>query len=260
MIKIYDQGTSFIKFKDSNKERIKMKEYIIFSPSKTMDLGSSDKPPFLDKTALKILENLEKMTKEELLDFFKIKKDLADQVFDFYKNIRKNTAKAAIETYKGISFSQLDEDLCRSDFAKEHFVILSALYGPISPLTNINPYRLDFSKALKIEGDSLKNLQKKNYTEKLKSARIYNLASLEFSERIDKKQMGDWIDIDFYENYENSEENKKAPSATSKKLRGRLASHILKAESFDKKVFESFSYQGYKLNPTSDKNNYIYSK
>ena len=225
-----------------------------------MDLGNSDKPPFLDKTALKIVESLEKMTREELIDFFKIKKDLADQVFDFYKNIRKNTAKAAIERYKGISFSQLDGDLCRSDFAKEHFLILSALYGPISPLTDINPYRLDFSKSLKIDGETLKNLQKKNYTEKLKSARIYNLASLEFSERIDKKQMGDWIDIDFYENYKNSEENKKSPSATSKKLRGRLTKHILKAESFDKKVFESFSYQGYKLNQASSKDHYIYSK
>ena len=237
-----------------------MKEYIIFSPSKTMDPESSDKSPYLDQTALKILESLEKMTKEELIEFFKIKKDLGDQVFDFYKNIRKNTAKAAIESYKGISFSQLDQNLCRSDFAKEHFAILSALYGPISPLTNINPYRLDFSKSLKIEGETLKALQKKNYTEKLKSARIYNLASLEFSERIDKKYMGDWIDIDFYENYENMEENKKAPSATSKKLRGRLANHILKAESFDKKVFGSFSYQGYKLNQASDKKHYIYSK
>ena len=51
-----------------------MKEYIIFSPSKTMDIESSDKSPYLDQTALKIVESLEKMTKKELLEFFKIKK------------------------------------------------------------------------------------------------------------------------------------------------------------------------------------------
>ena len=179
-----------------------MKEYIIFSPSKAMETSLSNKAPKLDEDALKIIETFEKMTRKEIMDFFKIKEDLADEVCNFYKNIRKNTAKAAIESYKGLSFSQIEPGLGQSCFAKNHLVILSALYGPLGPSDPINPYRLDFSKSLQVDGQSLKTLQKREYTEKLKSSKVYNLASKEFADRVDKKSLNSCVDIVFYDNLE----------------------------------------------------------
>lgn len=59
----------------------------------------------------------------------------------------------------------------------------------------------------------MKSLQKKNFTDKLANSCIYNLASKEFSERIDKKQVAQWIDVEFYM---DPSMNKRAPSATCK--------------------------------------------
>ena len=222
-----------------------------------MDTSLSSQAPCLDRDAIKIIEIFEKMDNDQIKDFFKIKDGLAGEVYGLYKNIRKNTAKAAIESYQGLSFSQIDPVLYRSSFAKDHLVILSALYGPLGPMDPINPYRLDFSKSLKVGVESLKTLQRRKYTEKLKASRVYNLASKEFADRVDKNALDSWVDIIFYGDLEKK---KKAPSATSKKLRGQLVNHILKEESLERAAFESFAHEGYSFDSLSDDKTYIYAK
>lgn len=133
--------------------------------------------------------------------------------------------------------------------------ILSALYGPIAPDTPINPYRLDFTKSLRLGEESLKSLQKKNFTEKLANCRIINLASKEFSDRIDKKKMAQWTNVEFYM---DSDMKKRAPSATCKKLRGQLAAHLIRKESVDKEAFVTFHYEGYRLFPLMGEGRYVY--
>lgn len=232
-----------------------MKNIIILSPSKEMDWTKGEKNIDLDKTSLKIINEIKKFSKKELADFFKIDSELAQKVFNAYKEIDKSTVKNAIDTYNGLAFRQFDSEVRQSDFTKNHLIILSALYGPIGPLNKINPYRLDFSKNLKIEDTNLKKIQKENFNDKLKGCRIYNLASKEFSSLLDKKKMGDWVEIEFYDDFEN---NKKTHSATSKKLRGQLANYILKNESFDEETFKNFKFEGYKFSDKSKENYYIY--
>lgn len=231
-----------------------MKDFLILSPSKEMDWSPRTGRVALDPVAEMILSELRKMDVESLAKFFAIKEDLAEKLALSYEHMEEPTAKPSKDTYRGIAFRQMDSEVFGSAFAREHLVILSALYGPIAPDFMMQPYRLDFTKSLKIEGQSLKSLQRKNYSDFFAGSRVYDLASGEFSSRIDKKQVGQWVSVDFYDG------EKKAPSATAKKLRGMLANHILSSKSFEREVFESFSAEGFSFSPESDGEHFIYRK
>lgn len=231
-----------------------MKDFLILSPSKEMDWSPGTGRVALDPVAEMILSELRKMDVESLAKFFAIKEDLAEKLARSYEHMEEPTAKPSKDTYRGIAFRQMDPEVFGSAFAREHLVILSAFYGPIAPDFMMKPYRLDFTKLLKIEGESLKSLQRKNYSDFFAGSRVYDLASGEFSSRIDKKQVGQWISVDFYDG------EKKAPSATAKKLRGMLANHILSSKSFEREVFESFSAEDFSFSPESDGEHYIYRK
>lgn len=231
-----------------------MKDFLILSPSKEMDWSPGTGRVALDPVAEMILAELRKMDVESLAKFFAIKEDLAEKLSLSYEQMEEPTAKAAKDTYRGIAFRQMDPEVFGNAFAREHLMILSAFYGPIAPDFMMKPYRLDFTKPLKIERESLKSLQRKNYSDFFAGSRVYDLASGEFSSRIDKKQVEKWFSVEFYVG------EKKAPSATAKKLRGMLANHILSSESFEREVFESFSAEDFSFSPESDGEHYIYRK
>lgn len=231
-----------------------MKNYLILSPSKEMDWSPGTGRVALDPVAEMILAEFRKMGVKSLAKFFGIKEDFAEKLALSYEHMGEPTAKPAKDTYRGIAFRQMDPEVFGSAFAREHLVILSAFYGPIAPDFMMKPYRLDFTKLLKIEGESLKSLQRKNYSDFFAGSRVYDLASGEFSSRIDKKQVGQWVSVDFYDG------EKKAPSATAKKLRGMLANHILSSKSFERKVFESFSAEDFSFTSEGDGEHFIYRK
>lgn len=232
-----------------------MKSLLILSPSKEMDFTLGDQLPAMDEAAKKILKALQSMTEAELATQLQLSGEQARIIYDAYQNAALPTAKAAADTYRGLAFRQMDREVLLSPFARDRVRILSALYGPIAPDVPINPYRLDFTKSLNVEGESLKSLQKKNFTDKLANSCIYNLASNEFSQRIDKKQMGQWIDVEFYT---DPSMEKRAPSATCKKLRGQLAAHLIAMESFEEKAFAAFRYDGFHFLPLDEEGRYVY--
>lgn len=234
-----------------------MKSIIILSPSKEMDFAPGDQLPDLDEAAKKILHALQSMSLEALAVQLQLSGGQARIIYDATQKAALPMAKAAADTYRGLAFRQIDRAILLSPFARDRVRILSALYGPIAPDTPINPYRLDFTKGLNVEGTSLKSLQKKNFTDKLAGCRIYNLASKEFSERIDKKQVAQWFDVEFYM---DPSMKKRAPSATCKKLRGQLAAHLLAMESFEEKTFAAFHCDGFHLLPVNEEGRYVYAK
>lgn len=234
-----------------------MKSIIILSPSKEMDFIPGDRAPAMDVAAKKILNALRSMSQKELAAQLQLNGEQARIIYDAYQNAALPTAKAAADTYRGLAFRQMDREILLSPFARDRVRILSALYGPIAPDAPINPYRLDFTKSLSVEGEPLKSLQKRNFTEQLANCRIYNLASKEFSERIDKKKMAQWIDVDFYM---DQSMKKRAPSATCKKLRGRLAAHLIAMESFEEKAFAAFRYDGFHFLPLDEEGRYVYTR
>lgn len=232
-----------------------MNSLLILSPSKEMDFTPGDQRPAMDEAAKKILNALQSMTEAELATQLQLSGEQARIIYDATQNAALPTAKAAADTYRGLAFRQMDRAILLSPFARKTVRILSALYGPIAPDVPINPYRLDFTKSLNVEGESLKSLQKKNFTEQLANCHIINLASKEFSQRIDKKKVGQWIDVEFYT---DPSMEKRAPSATCKKLRGQLAAHLIAMESFEEKAFAAFRYDGFHFLPLDEEGRYVY--
>ncbi|MGF3227339.1 YaaA family protein [Facklamia sp. P12932] len=209
---------------------------IIFSPSKEMDtIVGNGLIPQSDPVQA-IIKELALKDTTELEKLFKCSAELAQDIYHRYQVINKKTARPAYQVYQGLAFRQIKWDKIDLNYAKNHLKILSALYGPISPIQPINPYRLDFNTSLKIKNQSLKSLWKAHYNKAFEEQTVINLASNEFASLLDPKKM-QLIQINFYKDIELS---KKAPSATSKKLRGALLNYLLQTKSLDLNTFKAF--------------------
>lgn len=212
-----------------------MANIIIMSPSKEMVLEPGTQA-LIDHFSLsqEIIQEIQTWPQATIAKKMSVNDSIAHQVFHFYQDINKKTAKPAYLTYSGLAFRQIAWSDLDLDYAKEHLNILSALYGPLSPLDPINPYRLDFSMGVKIGKTSIKTLWKDRFKDYFKDQTIYNLASKEFSDLLDPNSCL-LISIEFLK-----ANGKPHPSATAKKLRGQVANQLLKAQSFEAEVFKGF--------------------
>lgn len=214
---------------------------IILSPSKTMDLkkkttNNLSKPQFWNES-----EHLRSILKSDSLDEiqtrFKTSDRLSKEVFSFFQE--DFPSKAAIATYKGQVFSNLDYESFNAEekaYAQEHLRILSALYGVLKPLDAIKPYRLDFIVPFPF------NLYDFWY-EKIneiagKDEMIINLASKEFSQLIDERNL-------FHIHFVN--QDGKSPSMMVKKARGQFARKVIEKQCTKLQEIRDLRIDGFEL-------------
>jgi cytoplasmic iron level regulating protein YaaA (DUF328/UPF0246 family) len=228
---------------------------IIISPSKTQDfsgnISKKIQTPFFIKEANEIADNIKKLSKEELGLMMKIKGKLLEKTYEDYDNYNTtNTINHAISSYSGMVFKEInvkafnEKDL---DYANDHLIILSALYGILSPLDGIKLYRLDMK--MKIGNISLNEFWKnkiENYFSK--EDLIINLASNEFSKLI-KLPM---ITIDFKEEVDGKY---KTIGTYAKQARGMMVNYLIKNKIEQPKKIKEFSMDRYVYNKglSSDK-------
>ena len=218
-----------------------MENVIILSPSKEMNEVNLNKKLNLNNLTQIALNELKNFSKEELKNNF----NLSDEVSNLnYKRYQSTKGDDAINIYNGISFRNLNfnslDDKSKI-FLDNHLIILSALFGPKTPKSIIFPYRLDFTMPLTINKKSYKSLFKDFYSEYFKNKRVYNLASNEFSSLF---KFSEVINFEFYKDFTTK---KKAPTATTKKLRGLLARHIGINKNFSNDVLMNFKEEGYEF-------------
>ena len=133
---------------------------------------------------------------------------------------------------------------------EKHLVILSALYGVLTPLTGIKPYRLDMTMSIS-KKNSLYEFWQESINEYIEEEEmIINLASKEFSKMI-KKPL---INIEFFE-----EKNEKLVqiSTNSKKARGEMVKCIVKTKAEKLDDIRKISFDGYKFNKKLSKENIL---
>ncbi|MGY4105352.1 YaaA family protein [Ignavigranum ruoffiae] len=212
-----------------------MANYIILSPSKEMDASPGQQITEKHDLTQAIQAKLKGLNRLEIAQLFQIKGNLLNQVETYFTKLDTDQAKAAYLTYQGLAFRQIDWSNLDLAYCDQHLRILSALYGPLKPSDPIHPYRLDLQVALKIHGKSLRALWEPIISDYFKGATIYNLASKEFSQLISAPDC-EVIDIQFIKRT-----GKNLPSATTKKLRGQLAQHLLLAQNFDLETFNAFA-------------------
>lgn len=121
---------------------------IIFSPTKEMN---TEKPEHLEwelnENSKKIKKVYEQLSDKDLCKTLKINDNILEQVKSYINGFSKDTTYKALYLYNGLSFRTLSPETLNKKGIKyldKNMLILSAFYGPISPLTNIKPYRLDF--------------------------------------------------------------------------------------------------------------------
>ena len=212
---------------------------IIISPSKTKKINNlpvelknisieeNDFYPEIlyPRITNEIIERIKMFSVEEIEKKFKLKKDKAEKLLEFYQNYENEKSGNALASYTGVAYKSIGIDtfdIEDFEYLESHLVILSALYGILTPYTNIKEYRLDMTNSI-FENKSLYEVWKSSVNEYFeKEDIILNLASKEYSKLI---KFDNLIDFEFW----NDTNGKlKQISTNSKKMRGFTLNYIVK--------------------------------
>lgn len=132
---------------------------ILLAPSKTMDTKSPHpsfvhptKPLFID-SAVDIAATVKKLSLPEIEQLMNVSPSIAADVHAMYEKWQPNGKKAALWVYKGDVYKGMKADLLdesAADWAQEHLLIMSGLYGIVRPFDAILNYRLEMKASLSI--------------------------------------------------------------------------------------------------------------
>ncbi len=235
---------------------------ITMSPAKLMDFDK--KIPFDLKTtplfineADELIAELENFSVEEIKKLMDINFKLAMDTFQYIKayHISRTPLKQAIYAFNGMAYLGLDAKTFSKDdieYAQQHLVILSGLYGALQPMDMIKPYRLVMHAAL--ENSSGKNLYT-FWSEKLTKYLLerlngddktwINLASAEYTKVIDKKKLPDNIQIITPVFKQQTATGYKQIVVYTKKARGMMVRFIIQNRISNAENLKLFDTEGY---------------
>ena len=236
---------------------------IIISPSTTKKIGVLDgvdsfETPIFSKITDKIVKEVASWPVEDIEVKFKLKSEQAKKLSDFYKNFKKEKFGHAISTYTGVAYKEIHVDeLDRKDqeFMEENLRIFSALYGVLTPFTELKEYRLDMVNSI-FPDKSLYEIWRKEINDYFKNEDfIINLASKEYSKILSTDNIYN------FEFYDEKDGKLKQISTNSKKMRGFTVNYIIKNRITDVTLLKNISLNGYKYNEEmSDERKYVYIK
>lgn len=246
---------------------------IIISPSKTKKINnlpielkniSIKKNDFYPEILYpnitnKIIERIRMFSVEEIEKKFKLKKDKAEKLLEFYQNYENEKIGNALASYTGVAYKSIGIDtfdIEDFEYLKSHLVILSALYGILTPYTNIKEYRLDMTTNSIFENKSLYEIWKNSVNEYFeKEDIILNLASKEYSKLIKSDNL---IDFEFWNDMNGK---LKQISTNSKKMRGFTLNYIVKNRITNINNLKDITLNEYVFNKDmSSKKKFVYVK
>ena len=141
---------------------------VIVSPAKKLDFENSapfddhQGPKFIDRSKL-LIKGLRKCSPSEISKLMKLSDSLTELNVKRYKDFKtpftvKNSKQAVFafmgDTYVGLDAKSMSKS--QLNYAKNHLRILSGLYGILSPVDLIQPYRLEMGTRFSCDGN--KNL------------------------------------------------------------------------------------------------------
>ncbi|MCD7971514.1 MAG: YaaA family protein [Candidatus Azobacteroides sp.] len=249
---------------------------IILSPSKTIDfkqpapqtvaIGNPVFPLFI-KDADSLIEQLQVYTVEEIMEKEKMSLRLARSTYEYFQSFffSNTPQKPAVFAFNGNVYNKLkagemnDGELA---FLQEHVRIFSALYGILSPMDLIKPYRLDMNSGLleklygfwrdKVTAEVIKYLSEKD-------GLLINLASKEYSKMINAKQLpaSARVITPVFQQEKNGKYT--TNSLHAKHARGLMTRFIMENEIEDIEYLKAFDSEGYFFDPyLSGKNDWYF--
>ena len=204
----------------------------------------------LNPNSMEIVNELAKLSVEDLAKVYKIKEDKAIEEFSRWQDINNNTAKSykVLELFNGLMYRNINRDNfdeADKKYIEENVFITTSLYGVIGAYDLIQEHRLDFLQNVKVSGKSLKNFWRASYDESIEDEDlVVSLLSSEFEEVFSKKQREKFIKINFMEEKDGV---LKVHSTISKKARGKFFTEIVKNKVSSVEEMKKIQFDGFKF-------------
>ena len=235
----------------------------IISPAKTLDFESSVpkklphfQPHFLTQSQ-QLIDICRDLTPADIGSLMSISDKLAGlnaaRFAEWQQNHNENNAKAAVYAFKGDVYTGLEiESLNEEDvlFAQQHLRILSGLYGLLTPLDLIQPYRLEMgTKLANPKGKDLYAFWQGVITPVLQQAIdeqggvLINLASDEYYKSVQEQQLKAQIIKPIF--LDNKNGKYKVISFYAKKARGLMCRYFIQHRLSDVEQLKEFDFGGY---------------
>lgn len=253
----------------------------ILSPAKNLDYETPvpvldfTLPVYVEKSE-KLIKGLRKLSPSKIGKLMDISPKLAELNYSRYQSWNKEIAtpgancRQAVYAFNGEVYNGFDaETLNNSDmeFAQNHLIILSGLYGVLKPLDLIQPYRLEMGSSFGV--GRAKNLYQywsndvTNYLNKEleihSSQYLINLASNEYSKVIDLK-MFKYPVVTFHFKEEINGELKSV-MMYAKKARGLMARYMIENKIDEPEKLKGFNAEGYLFSDNlSDEKNWYFTR
>ncbi|MFC3927225.1 peroxide stress protein YaaA [Streptococcus caprae] len=194
-----------------------------------------------------ILNQLLTYTPEELGKLYKIKEGPAQKEWDRLQALASADTYPALQLFNGLMYRNIKRDgwsQAEQAYLEKSVYIISSLYGIIPALYPIAEHRLDFNLALKVDGQSLKNLWRPNYDAFLNQADgpIISLLSSEFEDVFSPSQRERLISLVFMEEKEGQ---LKIHSTISKKARGQFLTAAVEQQAQCLEDLKSLDFAGF---------------
>jgi hypothetical protein len=239
----------------------------ILSPAKSLDFESqlittrSSVPAFRSESS-KLIKKLNSLSRKKVRELMSLSENLTNLNVDRYRQwIGKETiderARQALfaftgDVYQGLNATTLKaEDL---NFAQDHLIILSGLYGALKPLDIIEPYRLEMGTDLKVQrkanlyefwGDKITELINQQI-EQGGHRYLINLASNEYFKVLNKKKLKAEVISPVFKDAKNGDY--KMISFFAKKARGMMSRYLIENQIRRLEDLKAFDYGGYCYN------------
>ncbi len=251
---------------------------LLISPAKTLDFSetelTSHSTPRLLAESDKLVAVLKKKSARSLKKLMSVSDAIAELNVERYQNYETpftlENAKQAVLAFKGDVYTGLQAetfDEADFEFAQKHLRILSGLYGVLTPLDLMQPYRLEM-------GTRLRNGRKKNLyefwdkkiTELINddlaasgNNLVLNLASKEYFHAMKPDLLeGKLIHVHFKELRNGAY---KVIGFNAKKARGTMARLIIKNRINKAESIKSLDVDDYRFNASlSDEQNMVFTK
>lgn len=246
---------------------------LLLSPAKKLDYDSPVRTtlhtqPLFIKQAQLLIDLLKNKSQDEIAKLMKLSDSLAElnvqRYRDWQPEFNLNNARQSVlafngDVYDGLNASTMSDT--QLQWAQEHLIILSGLYGALRPLDLMQPYRLEMGTRL--QNNSGRNLYEfwgtsiaEYINQRLKSGNgsesgqpvVVHLASEEYFKAVDKKTLNARVVQCVFQEYRNGVW--KVISFNAKRARGLMARYIIENQLTKPEQLQGFRSKEY---------NYVYS-
>lgn len=238
----------------------------LLSPAKTLDydtpvppavLDRATRPQFVPRSAA-LIEVLKTKTPAQIASLMSLSDPLAQLNVARYAAWRRSftprNSKPAVLAFDGDVYGGLDAktlDAADLDWAQDHVVILSGLYGALRPLDLMQPYRLEMGTRLHTDaaedlygfwGDTLaEHLNRRQRGER--APVVVNLASQEYARAALRPKLKARVIECVFEDWKGGQY--KVIGFFAKRARGLMARHAIRRRIESPQALEGFADEGY---------------